>query len=87
MNASRAQNKLLKSGYLPQKQSDDFELWIDVKLGGTSISFFKSHESSETDVFRVYGTATDRPEFDDFNSYYTESLSEAIRVSRVSIKR
>lgn len=66
---------------MPTSQSDDFECWIDVRSRGGEISFFKSGD--QTDVFKVRGRSEDRPEFDEFNSYYTANLSEAIRVSRV----
>jgi hypothetical protein len=86
VNISRAHNKLLKSGYLPQKQNEDYEIWIDVKHKGAAISFYKNPGDSSIDVFKSHGTLPDRPEFDDWNSYYTPTLTEAIRVSRVNIK-
>lgn len=86
MNTERAKNKLLKSGFLPQNQSEDYEVWIDVKLGGTAISFFKSTDDSDVDVFKVHGSLPDRAEFDEFNSFYTENLTQAIRMSRINTK-
>ena len=87
LEAKRAQNKLLKSGYLPQKQTDSFELWLDVMHGGTNISFYKSDECESIDCFKVHGVSPDRPEFDEVNSFYTESLSSAIRVSRAKFNK
>lgn len=86
MNIKSVQNKLLKNGYLPQSQGQTQELWIDVKRGGTSISFLKNDAENDIDVFKVHGSLPDRAEFDEFNSYYTDNLSEAIRVSRASSK-
>lgn len=86
MNISSAQNKLLKSGYLPQKQNEDYEIWIDVKQKGTAISFYKNPGETSIDVFKTHGTLPDRPEFDDWHCHYTPILAEAIRVSRVHIK-
>jgi hypothetical protein len=77
---SRAHGKLLAAGFLPSQQTEDYERWIDASRRGDDISFYKSGKS--TDVFRVHGREQDKPEFDEFNSYYTQNLSEAIRVSR-----
>jgi len=79
-SVSRAQNKLLKSGFLPQTQSEDYECWISISGRGT-ISFYKSGDT--TDTFKVHGSRPDRPEVDDFNSFYTQNLAQAIRMSRI----
>lgn len=80
-SVKRAHSKLLKCGFVPSVQNDDFEQWIDVRTKGTEISFYKNGDT--TDTFKVHGRREDRPEFDEFNSYYTTNLSEAIRISRV----
>lgn len=80
-SVKRVHNKLLKSGFIPSVQSSDFECWIDVRSGGNEISFYKSGDN--TDTFKVRGRLEDRPEYDEFNSYYTDNLSEAVRISRV----
>jgi len=76
-----AQNKLLKSGFLPQVQTEDFESWISVNHRCV-ISFYKDGKC--TDTFKVSGSTPDRPEYDDFNSYYTTNLAEAIRVGNIT---
>jgi hypothetical protein len=79
-SVKRAHSKLLKSGFLPQSQTDYYECWINTSGRGT-ISFYKSGDS--TDAFKVHGNQPDRPEVDEFNSYYTGNLSQAIRMSRI----
>lgn len=81
-SVKRAHSRLLKSGFVPSVQSDDFECWIDVRSRGNEISFYKNGD--QTDAFKVKGHREDRPEYDEFNSYYTDNLSEAIRVSRIN---
>ena len=81
-SVKRACSKLLKSGFVPSVQSTDFEVWIDVRGRGNEISFYKN--GNQTDVFKVKGHREDQPEYDEFNSFYTENLSEAIRVSRIN---
>lgn len=76
----RTHNKLLKSGFLPQEQNYRYECWISTRGPGT-ISFYKEGEQAGT--FKVHSSRPDRPEFDEFNSYYTESLARAISMSRV----
>jgi hypothetical protein len=75
-----ARSKLLKSGFLPQVQEDSYESWINTGGPGT-ISFFKRGDIIET--FKVHGREPDRPEFDEFSSYYTTNLSVAIRISKL----
>lgn len=76
----RAHNKLLKSGFLPQEQNYRYECWISISGPGT-ISFYK--DDDEVGTFKVHSSRPDRPEFDEFNSYYTENLSRAISMSRM----
>lgn len=84
-SVKRAQGQLLKSGYLPEVQSQDFERWLHSGFSAASISFYKREGdgSQVTDTFKVESPATDRPEFDEINSYYTHSITSAIRVAKV----
>ena len=75
----RTQNKLLKSGFLPQEQNYRYECWISARGPGT-ISFYKDED--KVSAFKVHSSRPDRPEFDEFNSYYTDNLSRAIIMSR-----
>ncbi len=81
----RAQGQLLKSGYLPEIQSQDFERWLHSGFSAASISFYKREGAGGqvTDAFKVESPTTDRPEFDEINSYYTHSITSAIRVAKV----
>ena len=79
-SVKRAQGKLLKGGFLPQTQTEDFESWIYVRARCT-ITFFK--DGDRTDVYKVSGPCPDHPEYDEFNSYYTTNLSEAIRIAEI----
>jgi len=81
-----AQNKLLKSGYLPEIQDEKFEQWIDVRENGSPISFSLGVGLTGVETkgaFKIHGRRPDRPEVDEFNSDYSQNLSEAIRISRV----
>lgn len=75
----RAHSKLLKSGFLPQEQNYRYECWISTTGPGT-ISFYKDED--KVSAFKVHSSRPDRPEFDEFNSYYTDNLSRAIIMSR-----
>ena len=77
----RAHNKLLRSGFLPQEQNYRYECWISTSGPGT-ISFYKD-DDDEVGTFKVHSSRPDRPECDEFNSYYTENLSRAISMSRM----
>lgn len=79
-SVKRAHGKLLRSGFVPSIQSEDYECWMDARSRGCEISFYKNGDN--TDTFKVQGRSEDRAEFDEFNSYYTVNLSEAIRISR-----
>ena len=80
----RTQNKLLKSGYLPSYQTDMHETWIDVKHNGTPITFYKCNDNVDQS-FRVHGATPDRPEYDEYTSHYSKSLTTAIRISRLQV--
>ena len=77
----RVHNKLLTEGFLPDTQTEDHERWIDTRGKSRAISFYKNN--NKIDVFKVHGLTPDMPEFDEFSSYYTHNLSEAIRISKV----
>ena len=87
MNLKRAQSKLMKSGYLPEIQIENFEKWIDVQLNGTAISFdvVKNGVTAPEicGAYKIHGFRPDNPLVDEFNSSYTANLSEAIRWSRI----
>ena len=86
MMLRNAQNKLLKHGFLPEIQNDKYEQWIDVRENGTPISFSVAVGSTGVETlgsFKIHGRRPDRPEADEFNSDYSQSLIEAIRFSRV----
>ena len=86
MMLRNAQNKLLKHGFLPEIQNDKYEQWIDVRENGTPISFSVAAGSTGIEIkgsFKIHGRRPDRPEVDEFNSDYSQSLIEAIRFSRV----
>ena len=86
MMLRNAQNKLLKHGFLPEIQNDTYEQWIDVRENGTPISFSVAAGSTGVETkgsFKIHGRRPDRPEVDEFNSNYSQSLIEAIRFSRV----
>ena len=82
-SVKHAHSKLLKSGFLPYIQNEDFESWISTQHHCT-ISFYKN--GNNTDSFRVTGVEVDRPEYDLFSSYYTANLSEAIRVGKIQLQ-
>ena len=76
----------MKSGFLPEIQNDTYEQWIDVRENGTPISFSLGVGLTGVETkgaFKIHGRRPDRPEADEFNSDYSQSLSEAIRFSRV----
>ena len=76
----------MKNGYLPEVQAVKFEQWIDVRENGTPISFSLGVGLTGIETkgaFKVHGRRADRPEVDEFNSDYTQNLSEAIQLSRV----
>ena len=86
MKLKYAHNKLLKSGFLPEIQNEKFEQWIDVCENGTPISFSLGVGLTGIETkgsFKIHGRRPDYPEADQFNSDYTQNLSEAIRFSRV----
>ena len=86
MNLKYAHSKLLKSGFLPEIQNEKFEQWIDVCENGTPISFSLGVGLTGIETkgsFKIHGRRPDYPEADQFNSDYTQNLSEAIRFSRV----
>jgi hypothetical protein len=76
----RTESKLLRSGFVPQEQNHRYECWISTRGPGT-ISFYK--EENEISGFKVHSSVPDRPECDEFNSYYTNSLSRAIEMCKV----
>ena len=76
----RTESKLLRSGFVLQEQNYRYECWTSAAHRGT-ISFYK--EGDKISVFKVHSSMPDRPEFDEFNSFYTNSLSRAIEVSKV----
>ena len=79
----RTQNKLLKSGFLPQEQNYRYECWISTQ-GPGMISFYKDgEEGNGVGAFKVHAASPDQPEVDLFNSYYTSNLSRAIEISKV----
>ena len=90
-NLKRTRNKLLKSGYLPNCQVNEkllrsrvIETWIDTKLSGTPISFYIM-EGAVDGAFKVHGTRPDQSQFDEVNSDYTKSITEAINLSRAHV--
>lgn len=82
-SVKRARGQLLKSGYLPDVQTDTHERWFHSGFTAASISFYKSESGSTADTFKVESTIPDHPEFDEFNSYYTRSITSAIRVGKI----
>jgi hypothetical protein len=77
--------KLLKNGYLPEIQNEKYEQWIDVCENGTPISFSLGVGLTGVETkgsFKIHGRRPDYPEADEFNSDYSQILSEAIRISR-----
>lgn len=82
----RAHTKLLAEGFLPVEQNDRFEKWIDVRKGESfPISFYKT-PSNKIESFRVE-MGVDRPEVDEYSSLCTQNLSQAIRISRISVTK
>jgi hypothetical protein len=73
-------NKLLKSGFiLDESDSDErTELWLGAN-GGRSIRLYKEGETVSS--LRVYGEEPDQPQYDEVHSFYTPSVSAAIRVA------
>lgn len=80
-NVIRARTQLLRSGYLPDLQDDRYERWISAKSLAAPISFIKDPGGLTTPCFKVEGEVPDRPEFDDYSSYLTETLKSAISIS------
>lgn len=90
-NLKRTRNKLLKSGYLPNCQVNEkllrsrvIETWIDTKHSGTPISFYIM-EGVVDGHFKVHGARPDQTQFDEVNSDYTKSITEAINLSRAHV--
>ena len=76
----------MKNGYLPEVQVVKFEQWIDVRENGSPISFSLGVGLTGVETkgaFKIHGCRPDYPEADEFNSDYSQNLSEAIRISRV----
>lgn len=78
----RTHSKLLRNGFLPQEQNYRYECWISTQ-GPGMISFYKDGEDDGIGAFKVHSSMPDRPEFDEFNSFYTNNLSRAIEMSKV----
>jgi len=79
-NYKRTVSKLLRSGFVLQEQRCCYECWTSTAHRGT-VSFHR--EGDEASVFKVHSSMPDRPEFDEFNSFYTNNLSRAIEMSKV----
>lgn len=93
MILKRARNKLRKNGYAlrdPVPSTTDtikgVEVWLDVQENGTPISFFSQGDRVDG-AFKVYGPEPDMPQYDFWSSVFTCNLSEAIRLSRVSLEK
>jgi hypothetical protein len=82
-SVKRAQGQLLKSGYLPDVQTETYERWFHSSFAAASISFYKSESGHTADSFKVEPIVPDRPEFDEFNSYSTRSISAAVRMGKI----
>ena len=81
MNLTRTRNKLLKNGYIAIVQDERYEEWTDLIKGGTNISYYFDGKDIDG-TLKVHGRIPDRPQFDEFNSFHSRSVKEAIIFSR-----
>ena len=87
-NLKRTRNKLMRNGYMPNCQVNEkvlrtktVETWIDTMQDGTPISFYITAGDIDG-AFKIHGRRPDQPEIEEFNSEFTQSISEAIGLSR-----
>jgi len=81
-NLKRTQNKLLRSGFMPQSQSENYEYWIDVTQHGTGISF-RVEGAHVMGRLKIHGRKPDEPEHDIWYSTWAANVKEAIELARV----
>jgi hypothetical protein len=81
-NLKRTQNKLLRSGFMPESQGSEYEYWIDVTNHGTAISF-RVKGLHVVGRLKVHGRRPDEPEHDIWYSTWASNVKEAIELARV----